>query len=135
MLVLKSAPFLPVTAAAVSETVLPLVSEVVVAVALFFQAPHKKINTARGGKGRNRIIVPIYSKLGANRQPVVLSCAFNFLVSKFHFYLLLAVIGTTLVSWFQLNSILIIVLTGCCLLQGGSLASKLRMAFSDGRFL
>ena len=56
-------------------------------------------------------------------------------MSKLHFYLLLAVIGTTLVSWFQLNSILIIVLTGCRLLQGGSLASKLRMAFSDGRFL
>jgi O-antigen ligase len=79
--------------------------------------------------------VPIYSKLGANRQPVTVYGAFNFLVSKLHFYLLLAVIGTTLLSWFQLNSILIIVLAGCCLLQGGSLSSKLRMAFSDGRFL
>jgi O-antigen ligase len=50
-----------------------------------------------------------------------------------HFYLLLAVIGTTLVSWFQLNSILIILLTGCCLWNDG--LSKVRSAFSDGRFL
>ena len=51
------------------------------------------------------------------------------------FYLLLAVIGTTLVSWFQLNSILIILLTGYRLWHGGSPVSKVRMAFSDGRFL
>ena len=65
----------------------------------------------------------------------MLSCAFNFVVSKLHFYLLLAVIGTTMVSWFQLNSILIIVLVGCRLLQGGSILPKLRRVFSDGRFL
>lgn len=52
-----------------------------------------------------------------------------------HFYLLLAVIGTTLVSWFQLNSILIILLTCCRLLEGGGVQAKVRMAFSDGRFL
>jgi O-antigen ligase len=127
MLVLKSAPFLPVAAA--------VVSEVVMGVALFLQEPHNKTTAASAGKDRNRIIVPIYSKMGANRQPVAAFCAFNFVVSKLHFYLLLAVIGTTLVSWFQLNSILIIVLTGCRLLQGGSLASNLRRAFSDGRFL
>ena len=50
------------------------------------------------------------------------------------FYLLLAVIGTTLVSWFQLNSILIILLTGYRLWHGGSPMAKVRMAFSDGRF-
>ncbi len=61
--------------------------------------------------------------------------AFDFLVGRFHFYLLLAVIGTTMVSWFQLNSILIILLAGCRLLQGGNVTSKLRMVFSDGRFL
>jgi O-antigen ligase len=56
-------------------------------------------------------------------------------VNKFYFYLLLAIIGTTLVSWFQLNSILIIFLTACRLLQGGSPASSVRTAFSDGRFV
>jgi O-antigen ligase len=56
-------------------------------------------------------------------------------VNKFHFYLLLAIIGTTLVSWFQLNSILIIFLTACRLFQGGSPASRVRTAFSDGRFV
>src|ERR1700722_11975136 len=50
-----------------------------------------------------------------------------------HFYLLLAVIGTTLVSWFQLNSILIILLTCCCLWNDG--LTKVRTAFSDGRFI
>jgi hypothetical protein len=52
-----------------------------------------------------------------------------------HFYLLLAVIGTTLVSWFQLNSILIMLLTGYCLWCDGDPLSKVKAAFSDGRFL
>ena len=56
-------------------------------------------------------------------------------MNKFHFYLLLAIIGTTLVSWFQLNSILIILLVAYRLLQGGSPASRVRTAFSDGRFV
>ena len=67
---LKSAPFLPV-AAAVSDA---LVEDVT----LFLQAPHKKTTAAMAGKDRNRIIVPIYSKLGANRQLVMVSGAFNF---------------------------------------------------------
>jgi O-antigen ligase len=56
-------------------------------------------------------------------------------VNKFYFYLLLAIIGTTLLSWFQLNSILIILLAVCRLLEGGSPASSVRTAFSDGRFV
>jgi hypothetical protein len=68
MLVLKSAPFLPV-AAAVSEA---LVDDVT----LFLQAPNKKTTAVNAGKDRNRIIVPIYSKLGANRQLVMVSGAF-----------------------------------------------------------
>jgi hypothetical protein len=79
MLVEKSAPFLPVAAAAVSEVFAAVVSAAfLVEVTLFLQEPHKKMTAASAGKDRNRIIVPIYSKLGANRQLVVLSGAFNF---------------------------------------------------------
>ena len=132
----KSAPFLSVVAPVVSEVFVALESAAIVAdVTLFLQAPDKKMTAASAGKDRNRIIVPIYSKLGAKRQLIMVSGAFDFLVSKLQFYLLLAVIGTTMVSWFQLNSILIIVLAGCRLLQGGSIVPKLRRVFSDGRFL
>src|SRR5713226_3268078 len=80
MLVEKSAPFLAVVAAAtVSEVFVALESEAFVEeVTFFLQAPHKKMTAASAGKDRNRIIVPIYSKLGANRQLVMVSGAFNF---------------------------------------------------------
>jgi hypothetical protein len=80
MLVGKSAPFLSVVAAAaVSEIFVALESEAFAEeVTLFLQEPHKKTTAASAGKDRNRIIVAIYSKLGANRQLVMVSGAFNF---------------------------------------------------------
>jgi hypothetical protein len=70
MLVLKSAPFLPVGVAEV-------VSEAFVEdVTLFLQAPHKKMTAASAGKDRNRIMVSLYSKMGANRQLIIVTGAF-----------------------------------------------------------
>lgn len=57
-----------------------------------------------------------------------------FLQSKLHFYLLLAVIGTTLLSWFNINSWLIIGLVGCRLADGKPLVA-IRTAFCNRWFL
>ena len=57
-----------------------------------------------------------------------------FLQNKLHFYLLLAVIGTTLLSWFNLNSWLIIALAVCRLFAGNPLTA-IRTAFHNGWFL
>jgi hypothetical protein len=64
MLVLKSAPFFPEMAVAAESEVL------VEAVVLFLQALHKNIRAANASEDRYRIIVPFYSKMGANRQLV-----------------------------------------------------------------
>lgn len=57
-----------------------------------------------------------------------------FLQKKLHFYLLLAVTGTTLLSWFNLNSWLIITLAVCRLFAGKPLVA-IRTAFHNGWFL
>ena len=57
-----------------------------------------------------------------------------FLQKKLHFYLLLAVIATTLLSWFNINSWLIIFLAGCRLFDGHP-AIAVRTAFSNRWFL
>ena len=57
-----------------------------------------------------------------------------FLHRKFHFYLTLAVIGTTLISWFNFNSLLIMLLLACRLLDGKP-AETLKAAFSNKFFL
>jgi hypothetical protein len=57
-----------------------------------------------------------------------------FLQKKLHFYLLLAVIATTLLSWFNLNSWLIIALAVCRLLDGRP-PDAVRTAFSNRWFL
>ena len=57
-----------------------------------------------------------------------------FLRRNLHFYLLLAVIGTTLVSWFNINSCLILLLVTCRLLDGRPV-DAIRTAFSNGWFL
>lgn len=53
-----------------------------------------------------------------------------FLRNKFHYYLVLAVIATTLFSWLNLNSYLIILLLFCRLIDGGPRAA-LRSAFRN----
>jgi O-antigen ligase len=58
-----------------------------------------------------------------------------FLAKRLHFYLLLAVVATTLTSWFLVNSLLILFLTGCRLLEGRMPAVVLRTAFSSPAFL
>src|SRR6186713_1005371 len=57
-----------------------------------------------------------------------------FLQRKFHFYLTLAVIATTLFNWFQINSCLIMLLVLCRLLDGKPL-TNLKTAFSNPYFL
>ena len=56
-----------------------------------------------------------------------------FLRHKFTYYLTLAVIATTLFSWLNLNSYLIILLLLCRLLDGGAKAT-LRAAFTNVYF-
>jgi O-antigen ligase len=57
-----------------------------------------------------------------------------FLRKKVHYYLTLSVIATTLFSWFNLNSYLIILLLLCRLVDGGP-RKALRNAFSNRYFL
>jgi O-antigen ligase len=57
----------------------------------------------------------------------------TFLDKPLNFFLIMAVICTTLLSWFQVNSWLIILLTGCRLLDNPAVA--IRTAFSQPRFL
>jgi O-antigen ligase len=57
-----------------------------------------------------------------------------FLQKKIYFYLTLAVIATTLFSWFNINSYLIILLLLCRLLDG-NLRLALKTAFTNGVFL
>jgi O-antigen ligase len=57
-----------------------------------------------------------------------------FLQKKRHYYLTLAVIATTLLSWFNLNSYLIILLLLCRLLDGDP-RNALRTAFTNKIFL
>jgi len=52
---------------------------------------------------------------------------------RLYLYLLLAVVATTLLSWFLINSLLILLLTGCCLFDGG--VTAVRKAFSYPPFL
>lgn len=59
----------------------------------------------------------------------------SFLGKKGHVYLVLAVIATTLVQWFLVNSLLIFWLTGCRLLYDGGPRIALRRAFSSPSFL
>jgi O-antigen ligase len=67
-------------------------------------------------------------------QPMSLSSNGNneryFLRKRLHYYLTLAVIATTLFSWFNLNSYLIILLLLCRLTDGGPLAA-IRTAFRN----
>jgi O-antigen ligase len=57
-----------------------------------------------------------------------------FLQKKVHFYLTLAVIATTLFSWFNINSYLIILLLLCRLLDGNP-RMALKTAFANNAFL
>jgi hypothetical protein len=75
--------------------------------------------------------------IAGDRRPEAVILAFRrpyFLQKKVHFYLLLAVIATTLVSWFNLNSWLIIVLVACRLLDGKP-SVAIPTAFSNALFL
>src|SRR5579859_139699 len=58
-----------------------------------------------------------------------------FLQKKYPFFLVLAIIGTTLFSWFNINSCLIILLVICRLFDGGRPLDRVRTAFSDRFFL
>jgi O-antigen ligase len=58
-----------------------------------------------------------------------------FLGKKLHVYLVLAVVATTLVQWFLVNSLLIFWLTGCRLLYDRGPLIALRRAFSSPAFL
>src|ERR1700744_4293303 len=57
-----------------------------------------------------------------------------FLRKKLHFYLTLSVIATTLFSWLNLNSYLIILLLLCRLFDGNPL-TRLKTAFTNKYFL
>ena len=59
----------------------------------------------------------------------------GFLARALHFYLLLAVVATTLLSWFLINSLLILALTGCRLWYGRAPLVALRKAFTNKLFL
>lgn len=59
----------------------------------------------------------------------------SFLAKGLHLYLLLAVVATTLLSWFLVNSLLILLLTGCRLWDGRAPLNTLRKAFSNPLFL
>jgi O-antigen ligase len=66
-----------------------------------------------------------------------IKCTVNpryFLQKKIHFYLTLAVIATTLFSWFNINSYLIILLLLCRLLDGNP-RMALKTAFANKAFL
>ena len=56
-------------------------------------------------------------------------------LKKIYFFLILAVIGTTIVSWFNVNSCLIILLVMVRLADGGRPAEALRTAFFNPYFL
>lgn len=57
-----------------------------------------------------------------------------FLDKKLHLYLVLAVVSTTLVQWFLVNSLLIIGLTGCRLFYDGGPLTAVKKAFSSPSF-
>ena len=57
-----------------------------------------------------------------------------FLSKKVYLYVVLAVVATTLVQWFLVNSLLIFFLTGCRLWDGGAPVTALRRAFSSVSF-
>ena len=57
-----------------------------------------------------------------------------FLGKKLHVYLVLAVVATTLVQWFLVNSLLILWLTGCRLLYDRGPLMAIRRAFSSPSF-
>lgn len=59
----------------------------------------------------------------------------SFLAKRLHLYLLLAVIATTLLSWFLVNSLLILLLVGCRLWDGRAPFMAVRKAFSSPLFL
>jgi len=59
----------------------------------------------------------------------------SFLAKGLHVYLVLAVVATTLLQWFLVNSLLILLLTGCRLWDGRAPLAALRKAFSDPLFL
>src|ERR1700761_1596838 len=118
MFVLKSAPFFE-SVAVVSMFVVVLTEEV-----LFLQAAS---NNTRAGRDRYRIMAWIGAKRvpTGNRRPMILRSLFwkhirlsmnansSFLAKRLHIYLLLAVVATTLVQWFLVNSLLILLLVGC----------------------
>jgi O-antigen ligase len=58
-----------------------------------------------------------------------------FLRSNFHFWLLLAIVASTLLSWLNINSCLIILLVGCRLFHGRRPFVAIRTAFSNPWFL
>ncbi len=58
-----------------------------------------------------------------------------FLQRRVIFFLVLAIIGTTLFSWFNINSCLIILLVVCRLVDGGRPLDAIRKAFSNRFFL
>ncbi|GGA81416.1 O-antigen ligase family protein [Puia dinghuensis] len=58
-----------------------------------------------------------------------------FLRNKVYLFLVLAVIGTTLFSWFNLNSLLIMLLIVCRLVDGRRPLHRVRMAFTNKYFL
>jgi O-antigen ligase len=62
--------------------------------------------------------------------PIMSENSRYFLRNKFHYYLVLAVIATTLFSWLNLNSYLIILLLFCRLIDGGPRAA-FRSAFRN----
>ena len=59
----------------------------------------------------------------------------SFLAKGLHLYLVLAVVATTLLQWFLVNSLLILLLTGCRLWDGRAPLVTLRKAFTDPLFL
>src|ERR1700753_4343148 len=59
----------------------------------------------------------------------------NSCVKTVFYLLLLAIIGTTIFSWFNINSILIILLVICRLVYGGRPLAVIRHAFSNRFFL
>src|SRR5580704_678750 len=58
-----------------------------------------------------------------------------FLRSKFHFWLLLAVVASTLLSWLNINSCLIVLLVCCRLFHGRQPLLAIHTAFSNPWFL
>ncbi|HVS95044.1 MAG TPA: O-antigen ligase family protein [Puia sp.] len=81
---------------------------------------NRHISVTRTDQGPRAVVVPFQRSY--------------FLRKKMHFYLLVAVIATTLLSWFNLNSWLIILLAACRLFDGRPVAA-VRTAFSNQWFL